>query len=289
MGPAAPPWPRVASLTTGQVTAMTVGFSGVRRRVVFLDPDLFSYAHLLSKAVALAVPIERVDAGGTGFALHDSAIDARAATAPEPSQRLFELVEAYAVRGNVRAAPRYVTAPEYDPLHSGLTQGMELFALAHEYGHVCLRHHSAAPAARRRTPAGVLDEIAYSWEQEYAADWLALPLAMTAGLGRVDPAVAFAGICLYLGGLELMDRAVSVLRTGRADAQTLGSHPPAPDRRRVFRERGLPELLQGAAEASDIARVADATEFALARMWDAIRPRLVELHHQGVTPAPAWG
>ena len=103
------------------------------------------------------------------------------------------------------------------------------FFLGHEYGHI-VRGHLDYP---NHSPIALngkvnIQELEHSWSRELAADEIGVHLSTVAmHYGRqLSPAFGAAGAELFLSTLNVMERAVSILRCGDDSALRLDSHPP---------------------------------------------------------------
>jgi hypothetical protein len=121
----------------------------------------------------------------------------------------------------------------YDPILITFTQGMELFAVAHEYGHVLKRHVSPTVAL----PLGLMangqplvgrDVLTYarSWKQELEADQVGISLVMQAlrTSSKQDDASALRwlysakGSLFFFRCLDIVDQAKYILTHEQAAA-----------------------------------------------------------------------
>jgi Zn-dependent protease with chaperone function len=106
-----------------------------------------------------------------------------------------------------------------------LVRAVNLFVVGHEYGHLIRGDLDHGAAARHVLPGAIVaEEISHSWRAEFAADEIGLRLSAIA-LNQLE--VVLAGATVFLSGVGVMDRAVSLLRTGDENAQRIGSHPPS--------------------------------------------------------------
>jgi Zn-dependent protease with chaperone function len=117
----------------------------------------------------------------------------------------------------------------YDPLVITFTQGMETFAVAHEYGHVIKRH--ASPTMNIRLGAddeparkvGSVPVLARSWKQEFEADEIGLRLVaelLKQNARRNESndlrwVYTFKGALFFFRCLDLVEQAKAVRDTGK--------------------------------------------------------------------------
>jgi hypothetical protein len=285
----APEWPLIATLPSCQVNAMAVRVPGCNEYVIFFESQLTTFTLLLSKVVVQAIPLREVDSAGSyNYSVKREDIIHHIEANEEVRRRFFELVWAYAAFGMPALAPQYILGSSYVELSDLLCESMELFAFGHEYSHIVFGHLDAPEAARQRLLNAPADEIVYSWIQEHLADVLGVRLSCLAMMEsrKVDAALSFWGADLFFSALELMDKAVSLLRHGDENVQQLGSHPPSGERRAILRA-SLPDFL-GEENARGAVALGEAVEFASARLWDVTRDHLLAARPPGGGAAPSW-
>lgn len=155
---------------------------------------------------------------------------------------------------------------------------MELFAVAHEYGHHVLKH-------------GVTDSSAVDrdgMKMEYDADGFARMASMAIGTNEEPPnpfAASGAGSVLMLSALDIVRRTRHVLAAGVAEFPKRATHPSLHERVAHVGDfdRFAPEgvRLQFQAMRSDLLGVVEA-------IWTALEPMVLGMHHEGgVRPGPA--
>ena len=134
--------PIFGTLSTGRVNAVTVAVPRAGGYLVLLERQLFFFALLIGKAVALTFAIESgKDDEPASVLLNRDAAAARLDADDTPIRRFLETVSAYATTGVPTNAPPYVLSDHrYQALSGMLCEAMELFVLGHEYGHVIAGH-----------------------------------------------------------------------------------------------------------------------------------------------------
>lgn len=155
-----------------------------------------------------------------------------------------------------------------------LIRAVEIFALAHEYGHHAMRHGVTDSS----------DQVVDALVEEHQADLFARSVSMAIGSREVPPnfyAMSGTGGVIILVALELVKRAKAVLETGQDYFEPSASHPSLRDRvAHIARlDQHLPaEQRERAAEMRwcfiEIMEV----------IWDVVRPNIVKLHEEGVRP-----
>ena len=293
------PWPELAvgSLRTGQINALTLAIPRQNEYVVAFEDGVFTYALLLSKIIAQTMKYHFVEDGGVSLSVKEEDILQTIAANPEILSRFTEVVAMYAIYGDPSRARQYILPDRVQIITSQLLlNSLELFILGHEYGHAIAGHLSSAkrtasllPGAEATAEAEAeVEEIAYAWSQEYEADFIGMHLAIAAMrlAEKVDVALSFWGADFFFSSMDVMDKAVSLLRHGDETRIQLGSHPPHTNRRDFLRES-----LKRSAEneiAEGAIGLGQAIEFAVAELWKLARPIIARMHDEGVRPARVW-
>ena len=160
---------------------------------------------------------------------------------------------------------------------------MELFILAHEYGHITAGHIGASPPSGGREAV-----LRFAWDQELEADRVGLYLSMHAlRHDGVDVAHAAVGPVVTFLCHQLIDRTLGILAFNRVmEGVGSGSHPPATLRRQhvheVLASFAPPDTLSS--QAQYIASV----DGAIGAMWKVVEPRLRAARAAGCAPDPHW-
>jgi hypothetical protein len=288
MGIRIPSEPLLASFASGRVNALTIHVQGARHPLVVFEDEMFTFANLFTKALAQTLVFAGEDEGALQFSLDREAIAEQIRSRPEIAQRFWEALTAYVVDGRPSAAPQYYLWGPPSMMAERLREGLELFVIAHEFGHVIRNHSSAMLETMRLLDEEDIETIRWNWQQEHSADGIGMTLAVGAFRERYsDLALGFAGTDLFFSLQKLLDRALSVLTTGDEDSVTLSpTHPSAAARRKVVLE--LLNVLVQPADALAAIALSDGLRDALELLWDSCRDRLAALRAQGVTPDRRW-
>jgi len=288
--------PLIGHLRTGQLNAVSMrvpGRSGAY--LVLFEDQMSSFASELSQAVAWAIPHGPTDANGNmEFKMSVRDVTERIEADPEVADRFADVVVTYAVTGSLYQVRRgHMMPPGYLNLAAMLNTSLEYFILGHEYAHILLGHLDTTAARKGVLPVTEAEVLAYSWKQELDADWLGMVLSVNAhvehGVGDID--IGFSGIGLFFDALDVMDRAVALLKTGDENARQLGSHPPCDMRKQRLRDF-LPQL--GGDGPANAKRVQTALGLAEVQgeiihlLWERTRPTLLDLRRRGVPAARTW-
>jgi hypothetical protein len=279
----------IGSLATGRINAITLAVPGTETYVVAFERELFHFALLMSKAVAQAFPMTVGPDDVIGFETNLASIRKNLLAKPEVASRFAEAVLAYAVYGRpALAQPYLLTDRNTLTMSNALRNAMLLFALGHEYGHSLAGH--LRTASRRVHPAAeaVAEEVLFRWTQEYEADEIGMRLSIPA-LRRhaaADHAIAFAGGVLYFAAMEVMARAVTLLRCGDDKQGHSGSHPP-PRARRAALGTAL-EFTIGEDQAAGAVALGDQVGTVVEELWAEAREVIRRARRKGLRPVHLW-
>jgi len=185
-----------------------------------------------------------------------------------------ELIEAFAVRDTVPRwrAPPTPASPIKFKVKTQLLDAMEIYVVAHEFGHHALEHGDFDP-----------DQMS-PWQLEFDAD--AYAHLVSVRVGQADEPInhftlSGAGATLSLLSMELVQRAKQVLRTGSDKLAPSITHPNFETRIAAIAEmdKFLPEEFQ-AHHHKTRSLIVEIME----RLWVEMRPQFVKLHGEGVRP-----
>ncbi len=298
--------PVLAAMYTSQMNVRT--YDSPDGHVIIIDDRFFTFALLLSKCVALSLP--RTVSVNRNLLETDAQKIRRSISAnAEAIERFSDLLFAHLVLGEVRKARPYRLSGTVEEVAQILLDGMELFVVSHEYGHVSRQHkaHKIAPvrfSARRVEPlvfdheeieqrlamrgSSALGLLSYSWEQEGEADIIGIGLAIGAMLRRGHTfAQSIAGASAYLTAMDVVSRATTLLAQG-VERQTVNtSHPPPLVRLRAIRE-AYPSMLDSPNLDREVAaahQLGEVVEVIVDELWENIRPWVLEAHERGLRPA----
>ncbi|GGV22096.1 hypothetical protein GCM10010260_72890 [Streptomyces filipinensis] len=279
--------PVLGMLATGEINAVTLLAPDSQTHIVVFEDELFNFANLFGKAVALAMPYEVRGDGWIAFSPGIDDVRRHVRESTDAIHRFRDVVLAYVLTGRPSAASPYQTEPVVRAMSSILLDGMELFVLGHEYGHA-MAGHVADRTSRRMLGVGDVDvtEVTWKWEQEALADIIGWKLCVGAMGKKFGLELAHAGVELFFSACEVLDQAVSLLTTGeRAPHAGSSSHPPIGIRREVVREEARDELGERAAPILDMGTtIHEVVEV----LWAQTAPVLLDLHRQGVAPDARW-
>jgi hypothetical protein len=298
--------PQIIWENTGQFTAMSAIVPGnPPGYLVWLHNDLQVFSRRLSRLMAEALPGQdegpRIDIDLWSSA---EAVGRRLDSMPALVADFSDLVTRYVITGNAaRVTTRRHLSSAREQIATNLDLAQEYFVLGHEYAHIVTGHLGQEETVKGlltlrqggeeiRVGGAGIEQLTFSWAQELLADFL----GMTIGIGAlVDSEEAdlfwgFAGIDLYFGAMDVMDRAVAVLEAGEEQALQLGLHPPPLIRRQ--RLWTTVPILDPRPESepvmADTQQMADLQSMILAQLWQRTRPVLLELRYQEQRAHEQW-
>ena len=155
-------------------------------------------------------------------------------------------------------------------IRSDLLVAMELFAVAHEYGHHVMRH-GVTDTSEEQTP----------FEDEHEADLFARQVSLVVGHeGPNEFLNSGAGGAVVLGCIVLVARANAMLSSGNDIPPPRQRHPPVPDRMKA-----LDEYDEKFVSYSQFSAFRSSLLDALDVVWITVKPKFSDLHREGVRPA----
>ncbi|MEU7963547.1 hypothetical protein AB0D09_08790 [Streptomyces sp. NPDC049097] len=280
--------PVLGMLETGEINAVTLLAPDMLTHLVVFESGLADFANLFSKAVALAMPFGDFGKGKIGFSVNLDNVRRHLADSPDAIRRFREVVLAYLLKGEPGQAPQYFAPHPIDMQASMLRDGLELFVLGHEYGHVLANHLADSHNPRRLlgTALGELTEVTWKWEQEHEADLLGWLLCAQVMNEKYVLPFSHACVELFFSACEVLERALSLLVMGRNDLRHASpTHPPISSRRDVVRGF-LRERVKGEVESAII--LGTAIHNIVDILWEHTAPVVLDLHQGGAQPAPRW-
>jgi hypothetical protein len=215
---------RIGTLPTRSVNAAYLRFPGGAEPLVVFSSEFFIFANAVSKAVVALLEVRQVrQHEDEKVAVTADKERAKALLEQNPviAEQFAEmLTEVLYVRNRWR---HYYLSESQAAIYGWLQNGMELFAMGHEYAHAYLKHEAVTmrPFFSRpelqSTESDGPDEMVYSWHQEFAADYHGFELFLKAlKLGGDYLGVSQWSADFFFTCVELLERAESVLKTGQA-------------------------------------------------------------------------
>jgi hypothetical protein len=278
--------PVLGTLPTGQVNAITLRVPSSNDHLILFEWQLFTFALLFTKAIARALPIVGNNSDSLEFSFDEEDIRRKIQTDISVSGRFADVVLAYASTGLPSGAQPYLAEPQYQGISNAWCRAMELFVMGHEYAHVILGHLDGTQVRSVAQLEGA-EELDYSWRQEYVADVVGWSLMMKASDGDRNAPFASLGAELFFGSLDVMDRAISLLRENDSSAASAKrSHPPNAERRANVRA-AYSQFLQED-DARQGVYLCELLEGTIDLLWDSSIDLITDRRTQGLSAAPWW-
>ncbi|MEU3890616.1 hypothetical protein [Streptomyces sp. NPDC029041] len=282
-----PEFPIVGTVPTGDVNAITVAVPGSNQCVILIQDQLFNYALLFSKILAMSFPhIDDPDKNGfLSFSADLSEVIANIENNPYITQRFRELIFAYLTEGRPDRAPAYILEQPYMSMAQILYNSMELFVMGHEYGHIIAGHLGGIDRYAAALGSKEFQIVTRNWKQEHEADALGMRLAITANQEEgLDIPMSFWGADFFFNCAEVVEKGLSVIETGQEGNVKMGSHPPPNRRRKVIRAI----LRQESNSATAAIQLADIMDSITRYLWESTKPLLVKLHKRHLGVSQIW-
>lgn len=266
-------FPYYSIIPTGLVNACAVKLPCSDRSFLLFDSQVFLYCYLFSKVFAACVPIHNGEEDHYAFEL--DAVKRNLEDHDEVAFHLHDILNAYSILKKPMFATPYAPPEKCRSLLSAIYNGMELFLVGHEFGHVYRGHlNNLMPIQALKT----VEVYASSREhaQEYEADYVGLVLALLA-LRRdgFEVPIAYASIEMFFTALELSER-FSCFTDDDSDDKFLAvssnSHPSVAERK-AFLRKMLPLIVQPESHADYAVALAQRFSEIAILAWQLTRDR----------------
>lgn len=242
--------------------------------IIDVSIPFITFCNLITKALARSLP--QYPAGPQVKVSNDpSEVRVRLQQSPDLVTEWARIFSSYAELGWPPPGGHLITDTATQAVRYMLIRAVELFALAHEYGHHVMMHGVASASSEETTDPFV---------EEHQADLFARSASIAIGLRENAPnvyAMSGAGGVIILGALDLVRRAKAVLETGNDQVPPRERHPPFSDRiahialldehLATYQRKAAVDMRRCFLEIVEV-------------IWESVRPHLVELHSQGIRP-----
>ncbi len=269
-------------LRGGVVFGNSVGAGLIARQLPVLATDVsiiettlpfLIFCDLVSKVIVHSLPEPRCDKGGSHFEFNAAEVRTRLQSERWILSQWVSILVRYAVFGtppkDLGVAPQ--AARQY--LRGKLLDAMEVFAIAHEYGHHSLSHGLTTSMGEE------CDLLA----DEHEADMFARGMSLVIGQSEGEFFLfSGAGGALILGAIELVSRTRAVLSTGTDDLPLSRTHPSVTDRIKLMDRQDLEHLPNETAE--EYIGIRQAFSDVLKAVWAEAKPAVQSFHTEGLRP-----
>ncbi len=276
--------PMIGTLPTGDIQGTTYLVPSSNEYVIVFENDLLHFCNLLSKIIAIGMPLKSVEGNDIHFSTKNNAIQKNIDQNGIILQRFQELILAYLIEGTVTKATPYVLEFPHARLADPLLKSMEHFVMGHEFAHIYLKH-----VENKKTNAD--KPIVFLWKEEEEADSLSVLLTIGAmqNMGAVGSAGCIGAECFF-SALEVIERGKCILKTGKDNWYwsggkkdgPLGKHPPSETRRTKIRE----DMVKYFGEKS--IEVGSYVQEIIKILWEKTKPLLVQKYQDRVKLNPRW-
>jgi hypothetical protein len=207
----------------------------------------------------------------------------RVQSTPDVLERLIDVLKAYVTTDSPSNAKQYHLEGDYAHIVTIIRDGMELFVVAHEFGHVYAGHLSELLAGTRIHTLP-FESGTESHRQEYQADLIGLLLTLHAmNDSGYDAGLSYIGIDLFFVSLDMAARYAHLIAGGDDEifeSPSSDSHPSNQERRNLL--NGMIEHIVSPVEQVESARTLSSQyEAIVSYLWDEVR----RLTHHSTGPA----
>lgn len=267
-------FPHYSSIPTQLVNAQAVRLSCSKRSFLLFDSQIFLYCHLFAKAFSLCIPVLSEDQG-ISFSIETERVKDRILNVPECIDRLVDLLGALDKTKVPGRAEPYIPEPAYARLSALYLDGMELFVVAHEFGHIYANHlDSLLP--RLCFPAQGGENNSSSHIQEFEADAIGLLLMISAQTKQgFDSGLSYIGAELFFHALEMQDKFTHFLEHGTDEDYvdvSSESHPSNHERRMALRA-AIPQMMRSGEDLETTLKLASQYEAIIQALWSSVKAR----------------
>lgn len=235
-------FPHYATVPTGMVNAMAVPLPGAGKPFLLFDGQLFLFCHLVSKIYAQCLDV--TSHGETQqFSMRPELVQAKLARSPEVFNRLADVLVAVLKKGGPSSSKPFPVDVASTGMATCLRKSMEIFVVAHEFGHVYAGHLNDALAPLRAIHAA--SDLPQAHRQEFEADYIGLVLTLLVlGKQGYDVALSIIGVKLFFAALDLLSRYAQFLKVGRRGkfVSTPSATHPSNQARRAALDVGMKAL-----------------------------------------------
>lgn len=260
------------------------------RYVVVYDGGLFTFQYLLSKAIALALPVKEDPDGFVTFSTAKEDIVRHLNSDPSAVERFGELLDSYVRFGHPEFASRYILPFPRNRSARTFVLATELFVVGHEYGHVLLDQTLKERNTSLKSLTQKLDLRSSVQVEEFLADEIGLTLTAAALENqKYGSHFALTGATIQFKADEILWKALSVSRVGQEEPYPLdGTHPPPGLRIMRLRQIMKDEFGPETPEAESWIKLSETIEWVMETLWSRNRASFSQLYEKKIRPHSLW-
>lgn len=268
----------IGTIQYGTINAMMISQQSFEEKLIVFDRSFFPFASLLAKMVALHIPFEGKQNGKLRFSCDPEKINENLRKNDDANKRFAQLFASLVLTRDIKGVPRHIIEAKLFPLVPIFRDNIELFALCHEYGHIITNPDESKTIVHKILDCEV-NEINYSWENEYEADEMGfLLLSLINYKEQGDIALSYASVMLFFCYIEMVESGYSIINPGKKADNSHRSHPSLSARRDRL-EKFLNSNYD--AETSKRAiRLAGIIQQILRSYYDLIKPHFLKFYEK---------
>ncbi|WP_135079783.1 hypothetical protein [Terasakiella sp. SH-1] len=268
-----------ATLPTGQIQGKVIPPQDSSYHCVILETGLFRFAEGISKLLLLSFPEATTESNIGCLHLDEAYVRSHIL---KNAQLLCPNFSSFIGTYISEGIPHFGTDLPHPPtdLYLPLLTSLELFVLAHEYGHTIAPSQPSSLTTQQKAE--------FKRQEEFDADIIGLDLTMHAlNNGSYDPVFALAGAELFFVLDDFIKEAKHIIKHGSERPQSGGStHPLSSERREALRTHLSTSL--SSTEYHRIEQTSTNLVKALNIYWEINKGFFFEMHHQGIEIYKPW-
>jgi hypothetical protein len=276
------------TLPTNRVNGMAMAIPDNPYKLIILETGLFGFANLMCKVLATSFVFKNNEDGMMNFSTNINECKSKIDSNPIIVERFYDVLTAYTILGNPHYAQQYFLDSIYEPLSSILRNGVEYFVFAHEFGHLISGHLDNNERNKKDIGDSEIEAINTNWQQEFEADVVGANILINAmGQRGYDISISYWGIEVFFGCIDVVEKTISILKTGSSDLNALSeTHPPTVMRRDMLRELVSKSFNPEKSEA--IISLSKFIELIIKYLWQKVEPKIFALKENKVQLSNHW-
>ena len=228
--------PYIGTSLSKEYNAFACKVPNTNDNVIIFESELFTLANLTAKLIASCLPDFKITKESVLFSFEVTRIKEHIKNDKNLKNRFSDFIQNAIYLGEPNKTQQYFLDKTYQRLHYELLNSLELFVVAHEYGHISAGHLENTNNVKSITNENERSIILPDWEEEYEADEIGLFLLLNSLDKESMFPFSYLGPELFFTILDLDERACSLYSEGKEkrilDNET---HPPSFERRNKIR------------------------------------------------------